>query len=623
MDKLEKEYMGAYVENEANANRHMSYALLFTAGLLFLVLFGYLFKLFDVARHTYVMTVVIIPIVILLLCSPMIFIKSKRLSKPTYKYYVLSLFIFTIGVLNVIMPKHAVLGWAVCIGLTGHYYNPKVCRYCFIAVLVACVLCLTASVFYGEFDSNLLSGQLDKKAQLIHNFLLPDAYPDTATGRWNYIIDLMGAGDNRFLQIYTNYLVGRLLFLSLLYAVIFSLNKRTFVLLNREIQVNGEYQKSKTELEVAKDIQLNTLPSNMISAKEVEIIGELKAAKEVGGDLYDYLEIDEDHVAILIGDVSGKGVPAAMFMMKTITSFRDLATIGKTPSEILSEINRAILKGNKNQMFVTCFLAILDKTTGRLVYANAGHNPPVVGSKGNFHYLKASHGFLLGCLPECYAKDEEIMLAPNESITLYTDGITEARDVNGDFYGEERLLKTMNKKDYSCTVDIHYSIKSDLASFVGEAPQSDDITLLTLRYMGADYAVKDSEFDATKESIPGMLDLIEQFSEEHNFPTKFKHQILIVGDELFSNIVFHGYEGKGGRIYVRLLFKEKENEFVITIVDQAKAFNQLSVVNPDIGTDRAFDHVGGLGIHIVKQIMSEYAYDRINGRNVLVLKKRF
>ena len=624
MESKNKEHFSAYEKNEISANKHMTLALLFTAFLSFLVWFGYLFKIFETSRDTRTMTIIVIPIIVAVLSFPIVFIRSKFLASPKYKYFIMLLFILGISILNVIMPKHAVLGWAVCIMLTAHYYNPRVSKIIFAIVIIMMLASLGFGTFYGEFDSNLLSGELDKGTQTIHTVRLPDAYPDTAVGRYSYLKDLIYiAHENRFIKIFTQYYLGRALFMTLIFAVTLFLNKRTRVLPNSEISVNSENEKNRTELEVAKEIQLNTLPSETLSDEDIEIVGELRAAKEVGGDLYDYVNIDEDHIAVLIGDVSGKGVPAAMFMMKTITSFRDFATKGKTPAQILKEVNASIFKGNKSTIFVTCFLAILDKRDGKVVFANAGHNPPIVGYNCNYRYLKCKTGFILGCFKDAFVEDEEFTLAPGESLTLYTDGITEARNANGDFFGENRLLSAINKHDFTCVVELHHAIKDEIGGFVLDAPQSDDITLLTLRYRGDNYFYKEKMFDAKKENILDMLGFIQDFGDEHHFPDDFKNKLVIVGDELFSNIIKYGYENEGGDIFVRLLFDVDSNEFAITIIDRAKAFNQLDVQSQAVGTDAKKQEIGGLGLLIVKKIMDQCAYDRINGKNILVLKKKF
>ena len=625
MSQINEEAHNGYQENEMKANRHMTFALVFTASLLFIVWFGFIFKLFEVARDTWVATISVIPGLIVLLCIPMIFIKSDLLKSRKYKYFVFILFIFAISALNTIMPKHAVLGWAVCILLTAHYYSPKLTRAVFVGVIIMMLVSLTLGTFVGEFDSNLLAGEINKVEQRIYNVKLPGlSFDDSPAGRFEYLKALKDAGDNRFIKIFTEYFLGRAMFATLIFAITLFLNKRTNTLLESEIAFSNESQKNKTELEVAKQIQLNTLPEEMISTNEVEIIGELNAAKQVGGDLYDYIDIDDDHVAVLIGDVSGKGVPAAMFMMKTITSFRDFATKGKSPAEILKEVNASIHKGNRSSLFVTCFLAILNKKNGKVVYANAGHNPPIIGSCGNYHYLKCKTGFLLGCFKDTFVVDEEITLKPGESLTLYTDGITEARNEKGDFFGNERFLNTLNKKEYTCTIELHHSIKDDLAMFVGKAPQSDDITFVTMTYRGGDYSYREQKFQNAKiENINEMLKFISDFGDKYNFPEDFKNKLVIVGDELFSNIIKYGYKNEGGDIFVRILFNKDRKEFALTVIDRAPEFNQLSVNNEKVGTDAKVQKIGGLGIIIVKKIMTEYAYDRINGKNILVLKKRF
>ena len=617
-------FKDAYEKNEVRANYHMTYALFFTGFLLFLVWFGYYFKLFDVGHATWLLTVIVIPIVVVQLCIPLAFIKSKFLASPKYKYFAIALLVIAISVLNVIMPKHAVLGWALCITLTAHYYNRGFSRIMFFVVLFMMLVSLGLGTFYGEFDANLLSGELDKKTQTLYSVRLsPMTFPDTPAGRYQMLKELINVGENRFVKIFTQYFLGRALFIILIYVITSFLNKRTNALLTNQIVSSNENMKNKTELEVAKEIQINTLPFETEISKDIEIVGELKPAKEVGGDLYDYLDIDENHVAILIGDVSGKGVPAAMFMMKTITSFRDFATKDKTPAQILKEVNASIFKGNKSSLFVTCFLAIIDKRTGVVKFANAGHNPPVVGSNGNYRILPCKPGFLLGCFEKSFIEDEEFTLAPGESITLYTDGITEARNNEGNFFGEERLLRAMNKRAYSCIIELHHAIKDEIGSFVVDAPQSDDITFITLKYRGASYTYEEKLFDGKMENIPSMLSFIEEFADSHHLDEDFKNKLTIVGDELFSNIIKYGYKDNGGDIFVRLLYETDNHKFVLTVIDRAEEFNQLAVEDRELSGDAKKHEIGGLGLLIVKKIMNEYVYDRVNGKNILILKKNF
>ena len=614
MARIKPEFAKKYYDNEADANKHMSYVN-GAAGVLAIVIWIlYLTRVFLIPDHFYPVVCTLFPIAAVLMFTPLFFIKTDVIRKPGFKYFILFSLLLVIIALNISIPKHSLLFWPFAILMANHYYNPTIGRVIYIVSLVSMLICMYAGMFFGEFDENLFGGGV----------IMPDGSigtVETFQERVDLLAERAAKGDNRYLKVLLDYYFPRAACLTLFFMVSNLLNRRTYKLLDDEVRIHDEQEKSKTELNVAKDIQMQTLPDDFVSTEDVEIVGELKAAKEVGGDLYDYVRIDDDHVALLIGDVSGKGVPAAMFMMKTITSFRDFATSGKTPSQILSEINSSIIKGNKAGMFVTCFLAIIDTRTGKMVYANAGHNPPIVGNNRHFEYLKPWHGLLLGCFKKVRLKDEEITLKPGDSITLYTDGISEARNAEGEFFGSERLLNTFNKTNYTSIVELHHSIKDEIAEFVKDAPQSDDITFVTLKYRGGSYTHNEKEFYGTIENIADMLGFISDFAKENEFPESFTNKLLVVGDEIFSNIVKHGYEGKGGPIFVRLLFNEDTNEFSITVIDKAKAFNQLEVNNDNADKPRV--RVGGLGISIVKKIMTEYAYDHINGKNILVLKKSF
>jgi len=614
METKNTDYRKAYQENEADANRHMSFVNAAAGVLAIIIWILYAAKIFTIPDYFYTTVCILFPVIALLMFTPLFMVKTELVRKPWYKYFILFSLLIVIIALNITIPKHSLLFWPFAVLIANHYYNPRMGRIIFVVTIVAMLFCLYAGMFFGEFDENLFGGGV----------VMPDGSVgtvETFEERVKLLDDLRKAGNNRYIKVLVFYYFPRAMIVTLFFMVSNLLNRRTYKLLDKEIRIHDEQEKAKTELGVAKEIQMNTLPEGIVDSREVEIIGELKAAKEVGGDLYDYLTIDENYVAALVGDVSGKGVPAAMFMMKTITSFRDFAAPGKSPSQILREVNAAIYNGNKKSMFVTCFLAILDKRNGKVVYANAGHNPPIIGSNGHFSYLKSNAGLMLGCFKDSFLKDEEITLKPGESISLYTDGITEARNAAGEFFGEERLLNVFNRRAYNCAVELHHSVKEEIHSFVKEAPQSDDITIVTMKYQGDKYSYEEKEFDARKENVSDMLSFIKSFCEKHNFPEDFRNKLTIVGDELLSNIVNHGYENKGGKIYVHLSLDEEEHQFALTVIDGAKAFNQLQVDNPEVGTDPTTQPIGGLGIMIVKKIMTEYAYDRINEKNVLVLKK--
>ena len=596
----------------------MSFANAAAGAYMLLIWIFYLTGFFKIHSDvTRILINVSFPITVLVLFSPLlyVFIWKDQLKKPRYKNFIIFSFVLVIGALNIILPKHTFIAWALCILMTNHYYNTKIGTGVFIAVSLLSIPYMYASMFVGEFDPNLLLG----------NEVIKDGhamYSEGPAARYEMIKQLMDLGYNPYLDCLFNYFLPRFAILFLVYFVSHALNKRTYKLLVSEIKVNTEQQKSKTELEVAKEIQLATLPGEIETSKDIEIVAELRAAKEVGGDFYDYFKIDKDHTAIVIGDISGKGVPAAMFMMKTITCFRNHIGPNKTPAQILKQMNATLADHNHSQMFVTCFLAIINNNTGELQFANAGHNPPIIGSNYNYRFLKCKTGFVLGALEDAPIVDETIQLQNGESIMLYTDGVTEARNPEGEFYGENRFLELMNARDYTCLVETHHALKDDIERFIDGEDQSDDVTIITMKFHGDECFYVEKSFDGKMENIKDALDFVESFCDTYDLDKDFKGKLLVVADELYSNIVKYGYNNNGGEIFSRLLFNKDKNEFAMTIIDRAEAFNPLEVNNSPLEGDADKHKLGGLGILIVKKIMTQYAYDRINNKNILVLKKK-
>ena len=218
---------------------------------------------------------------------------------------------------------------------------------------------------------------------------------------------------------------------------------------------------------------------------DFDLFASMTPAKEVGGDFYDFFLIDENHLALLIADVSDKGVPAALFMMSAKILINYRAQQGGSPSEILNAVNAQICKNNKSKMFVTVWLGILDLTTGILTCTNAGHEYPFVrGQDGVFRIFKDTHGLVLGALVRARYKDYEIRLMPGDAIFVYTDGVPEANNASGEFYGMERMEEALNKVAYRDPEGILQGVKENVDAFTGEAMQFDDLTMLCLIYKG-------------------------------------------------------------------------------------------------------------------------------------------
>ena len=253
-------------------------------------------------------------------------------------------------------------------------------------------------------------------------------------------------------------------------------------------QVTAEKERIGTELSLATRIQADMLP-NISPAfperKEFDIFASMDPAKEVGGDFYDFFLVDDDHLCMVIADVSGTGVPAALFMMASKIILDNNAMMGKSPAQILSETNAAICSHNREEMFVTVWLGILELSTGKLTAANAGHEYPVLKkANGDFELVKDKHGLVLGGMEGLSYKEYQLQLDPGDRLFLYTDGVPEATDAKKELFGTERMRASLNKNLSATPEQVLKNVRSAVDAFVGEAEQFDDLTMLCVHYLG-------------------------------------------------------------------------------------------------------------------------------------------
>lgn len=250
--------------------------------------------------------------------------------------------------------------------------------------------------------------------------------------------------------------------------------------------ITAKTERVNTELSVATRIQANMLPSIFPAfpeREEIDIFATMNPAKEVGGDFYDFFMVDERHLAIVMADVSGKGVPAALFMVIGKTLIKDHSTPGKDLGEVFTEVNELLCESNSEGLFITAFEGVLDLVSGEFRYVNAGHEIPYICKKGGkFEPYKIRAGFVLAGLEGMTYKCGELMLEPGDKIFQYTDGVTEATNAENELYGMDRLTAFLGENSCLSPTELLPKIKEDIDRFVGKAPQFDDITMLCLEY---------------------------------------------------------------------------------------------------------------------------------------------
>ena len=253
-------------------------------------------------------------------------------------------------------------------------------------------------------------------------------------------------------------------------------------------RATAEKERIRTELDLASRIQFDALPSvfpPFPNRKEFELFASMDPAKEVGGDFYDFFLIDDDHLALVIADVSGKGIPAALFMMVSKSLIKNQLLSGRAPAQALTHANTQLCDGNTSSSFVTVWLAVLQISTGKVKACNAGHeNPCLRGSNGPYELLKYKHNLSVGVIENAVYQNREFELRPGDSLFVYTDGVPEAQDAEGGMFGEARLLETLNRNSDASPEALVVSMRKAVNEFVKDAPQFDDITMLAFRYNG-------------------------------------------------------------------------------------------------------------------------------------------
>ena len=270
-----------------------------------------------------------------------------------------------------------------------------------------------------------------------------------------------------------------------------SLTTRMKEYIKENEEITAEKERISTEMSLANKIQASMLPSTFPpfpDRTEFDIYALMDPAREVGGDFYDFFFVDEDQLCMVVADVSGKGVPAALFMMISKTIIQSFAKLGVIPAGVLTMTNNTICASNEEEMFVTVWIGILDLSTGKLTAANAGHEYPIIKKPGGeFEILKDKHGFVVGGMEECVYTQYELQLEPGSKIFLYTDGVPEAMggEKGDEMFGLDRLLETLNANKDKSPEEISTKVRSAIEDFVHDAEQFDDITMLCVEYKGA------------------------------------------------------------------------------------------------------------------------------------------
>ena len=380
------------------------------------------------------------------------------------------------------------------------------------------------------------------------------------------------------------------------------------------ITVNSQKERMMNELEIAQTIQRAMLPKvfpPFVDRPDLNIYGMVDPAKEIGGDLYDFY-VRHDKLFFCVGDVSGKGVPASLVMATIRSLFRSVTAHEEHAHLIAARINDTLSEQNDQNMFVTLFVGVLDLKSGRLHYCNAGHNAPLL----NGEFLPVHANLPIGVLSGFEYEAQEITLERSDLLFLYTDGLTEAENTRHELYGEARMLAAIKGKLALRPRQIVDTMCAELAAFVGEAQQSDDLTMLAIRYQVPAIVMRNDI-----QQIPTLAEWVDGL----HVPAEFNMPINLALEEAVSNVMLYAYPGRtDGKVFVEYLEMPAGDgkQMIFTISDSGIPFDPTAKGEADITLSAEERAIGGIGIHLVRQLMDQISYERIDDKNILTLIKK-
>ena len=394
----------------------------------------------------------------------------------------------------------------------------------------------------------------------------------------------------------------------------------------RELR-QSEEQKNRIdgELQVARGIQMSMIPKifpEYPECADVDMFACVIPAKEVGGDLYDFY-IREEKLFFCIGDVSGKGVPASLVMAVTRSLFRTVSAHEKSPQRIVSTINASMSDMNETNMFVTLFCGVLDLKNGHLRYCNAGHNAPVLVQKDGNRELPVEPNLPLGVLFEMSFTEQECDLSCGTGLFLYTDGLNEAENADHQLFGEERMMAAL-KSGLESRQQIA-AMTDAVHAFVAGAEQSDDLTMLYIRFMNSQITEETERhliLHNDIQQIPQLAEFVESVADIAKLDVGMTMSLNLALEEAVTNVIMYAYPpGSDGLVDVEAVIREKELRFILS--DSGVAFDPTAAPEADITLDVSERPIGGLGIFLVRNIMDEVTYTRSDdGKNILTMIKK-
>ena len=388
--------------------------------------------------------------------------------------------------------------------------------------------------------------------------------------------------------------------------------------------IAAEGARIERDLTTAKAIQESALPTTFPpfpDIREFDIFASMNAAREVGGDFYDFFLVDDHTLGFLIADVSGKGIPASLFMMAAKAELANYISSGMSLADAVQSANWHLCQGNEASMFVTVWAATLDYHTGLLTYVNAGHNFPLVRHGGKWEWLRTKGGLFLGNFETAKYRSATLQLEPSDQIFLYTDGVNEAFNEDDETYGDKRLEDFLGSHANLHPRALVDALGADLRAWAGEAEQSDDITMLSLEFGVPPEVTGTLTIPAELDNLEKVLDFIHEELARRLCPISAQNQLDIAMEELYVNICNYAYGDGTGDCRVDYVYNTNPNSITVSLADWGAPFDPLRKEDPEKPSSIQEAKIGGLGIFLAKNLTEDITYLRDGDMNVISFRK--
>lgn len=594
--------------NEVEANKLVTTIMVLCA---FLLITGWILMMLDVFPiDPHDMNLVVWQGLIEL-AIPLYFSFHYKQKKWWLKYLLLFGLTITFARVDMLLTYKVSLLMTVPVIMSSRYFSKNLTITTAVVTIVLFLISTILGTTVGLVDINIVSFPKGTLIEVISRFLGPSI---RATGLYTSEMLIRNTLLYSFLP--------KLLIYILVAVISVNIAERGREMVQEQDESTKKSARLDSELTLANDIQNSMLPTTFPAFpdhEEFDLYAMNIPAKQVGGDFYDFFMIDRNHLAFIIADVSGKSIPAALFMVIAKTLLKNHTMNYRKPSEVFKDVNNLLCESNDTGLFVTAWMGILNCRTGKVKYVNAGHNPPVLVHNGIPETIKCKSNFILGGMPDVQYPDEEFTLQKGDFLYLYTDGVTEAEDEYRNLYGMERTLELIKQNAEYSMKDLCIHIKEALDIYQRNTEQFDDITMLGLRFTGMKPQTSEIVVDSSIDNISKITAFVNEKLESYNTLARTRMQFDVAIDEICSNIIKHGYQNGEGKISVTVINDGTSTSLVFK--DSAIPFNPVEAIDPDVTLSAEERNIGGLGIYMVKKSMDDMRYEYKDGQNILTITK--